>query len=347
MAIAMPQLARSRCLVPIVASLIGCGSAGRRSPRTELRDPARRRPRLRRLGLLRSPNHPHAAPRPDGRRGNQTLSVLCGAPLHPQPSCSLDRPAANPQRAQRRAFPELNRRNSRRRNHPGRGAEGTWLRNHRASANGTSAICPPYLPTRHGFDHYFGIPYSNDMDVKKSGASSDPTLARRNDHRATGRARNPHSALHPRGALIHPQPSRHRAGPSRSFSTWPIPSLTFRFMPARLSAARAREGSIGDAVEEIDWSVGQILAALRDEGLAESTLVVFTSDNGPWLSQKLQGRLCRAAPRGQGLNLGRRRPRAVPGLVARYDRARAHRSRPRQRARPVHNLPGSGRRKDS
>jgi arylsulfatase A len=48
-------------------------------------------------------------------------------------------------------------------------------------------------------------------------------------------------------------------------------------------------GLFGDAVEEIDWSVGQILAALRNEGLAASTLVVFTSDNGPWLSQKLEG----------------------------------------------------------
>ena len=85
------------------------------------------------------------------------------------------------------------------------------------------------------------------------------------------------------------EPSRDRSEPSRFFSTSPTRFLTFRFMPARLSAARARGGSYGDVVEEIDWSVGQILAALRDEGLAESTLVVFTSDNGPWLIQKLHG----------------------------------------------------------
>ena len=59
-------------------------------------------------------------------------------------------------------------------------------------------------------------------------------------------------------------------------------------MLARRSAARAR-GLYGDVVEELDWSVGQILAAIRDRGLAESTLVVFTSDNGPWLVMNERG----------------------------------------------------------
>jgi arylsulfatase A-like enzyme len=48
-------------------------------------------------------------------------------------------------------------------------------------------------------------------------------------------------------------------------------------------AGTSRRGRYGDVVEEIDWSVGQILTALREEGLAERTLVFFTSDNGPWL----------------------------------------------------------------
>jgi arylsulfatase A-like enzyme len=52
---------------------------------------------------------------------------------------------------------------------------------------------------------------------------------------------------------------------------------------------RSRAGIYGDAVEELDWSVGQVLDTLRQEGLAENTLVFFTSDNGPWLIMGDQG----------------------------------------------------------
>lgn len=52
---------------------------------------------------------------------------------------------------------------------------------------------------------------------------------------------------------------------------------------------KSRRGIYGDTVEEIDWSVGQVIAALRAEGLAENTLVFFTSDNGPWLTMRQQG----------------------------------------------------------
>lgn len=52
---------------------------------------------------------------------------------------------------------------------------------------------------------------------------------------------------------------------------------------------KSRRGIYGDAVEELDWSVGQLLDALRKAGIAENTLVVFTSDNGPWLTMGAQG----------------------------------------------------------
>jgi arylsulfatase A len=51
----------------------------------------------------------------------------------------------------------------------------------------------------------------------------------------------------------------------------------------------SRRGIYGDVVEELDWSVGQVLQTLHDEGLSRNTLVVFTSDNGPWLIQDLHG----------------------------------------------------------
>src|SRR5690606_19759858 len=52
---------------------------------------------------------------------------------------------------------------------------------------------------------------------------------------------------------------------------------------------RSARGIYGDVVEELDWSVGRVLEALRENGIAKNTLVVFTSDNGPWLTQGLQG----------------------------------------------------------
>ncbi|WP_254509017.1 sulfatase-like hydrolase/transferase [Anatilimnocola floriformis] len=67
---------------------------------------------------------------------------------------------------------------------------------------------------------------------------------------------------------------------------------TFPHVPMFASSdfkGKSRAGIYGDAVEELDWSVGQVLGALRSEGLAERTLVVFSSDNGPWLIMGDQG----------------------------------------------------------
>ena len=147
---------------------------------------------------------------------------------------------------------------------------------------------PAYLPTRHGFDHYFGIPYSNDMDVKKSGHPPIPllrdekiieqpvvqeTLTLRYTREALSFIRNHHATAHAQPFFLYV-------------------AYTFPHIPLHAGKAfhgKSPRGLFGDVVEEIDWSVGQILAALRDEGLADSTLVVFTSDNGPWLIQKLHG----------------------------------------------------------
>jgi arylsulfatase A len=62
-------------------------------------------------------------------------------------------------------------------------------------------------------------------------------------------------------------------------------------------------GIYGDVIEEIDWSVGQIVESLKAQGLAENTLVVFTSDNGPWHIFKTHGGSCRIATGSQGRNL--------------------------------------------
>jgi arylsulfatase A len=147
---------------------------------------------------------------------------------------------------------------------------------------------PAYLPTRHGFDHYFGIPYSNDMDVKKSGHPPVPLLR---DEAAVEQpaVQETLTLRYTREAISFIREHRGRAG-ARPFFLYL--AYTFPHIPLHAGKAfrgRSPRGLYGDVVEEIDWSVGQILNALRDEGLAESTLVVFTSDNGPWLIQQLRG----------------------------------------------------------
>ena len=156
---------------------------------------------------------------------------------------------------------------------------------------------PEYSPLRHGFDQYFGLPYSNDMD--------------RSPDAPRGRA----AFLNPkkeywnvplrRGDEIVERPADQttltrrytdealrfiREKKSQPFFLY-FPH-TFPHVPLFTSPqfrGRSARGLYGDVVEELDWSVGQVLSTLRSEGLAENTLVFFTSDNGPWLTQFEQG----------------------------------------------------------
>ncbi len=136
---------------------------------------------------------------------------------------------------------------------------------------------PQYLPTRHGFDAYFGIPYSNDMK---------PTPLMRNEKVIEETAVQ--ETLTPRYT---DEAIRFiRKNHDKPFLVY-LP-YTFPHTPlhaSKLFRDTSRRGLYGDVVEEIDWSVGQILATLRVLGLAEHTLVMFTSDNGPWLVRKQHG----------------------------------------------------------
>lgn len=147
---------------------------------------------------------------------------------------------------------------------------------------------PAFLPTRHGFDHYFGIPYSNDMDVKKSGHPPIPllrdgTIVERPAKQDTLTLRYTREAL----SFIRDHSVAKGSPPFFLYLAYAFPHIPLH--ASKAFRGKSPRGLYGDVVEEIDWSVGQILAALRNEGLAESTLVVFTSDNGPWLIQQLHG----------------------------------------------------------
>jgi arylsulfatase A len=140
----------------------------------------------------------------------------------------------------------------------------------------------PFLPTRHGFDDYLGLPYSNDMGPLHPTIKTFPKLP-----------------LFEKDKVIEYNPDLARLttryteravrfiarNKDRPFFLY-VPH-TMPHVPLAVSArfkGKSKQGLYGDVVMEIDWSVGQILAALKKHGLDRRTLVVFTSDNGPWLA---------------------------------------------------------------
>jgi arylsulfatase A-like enzyme len=140
---------------------------------------------------------------------------------------------------------------------------------------------PQYLPTNRGFDEYYGIPYSNDMwprplmhntDIIEQPANLN-NLTQRYTQWATDFIR--------------------RSKGSPFFLYMPH---TFPHTPLAASSAfmgGSGQGLYGDVVQEMDWSVGQVLQSLKDNQIDSNTLVMFSSDNGPWYqgsAGKLRGR---------------------------------------------------------
>ncbi len=146
---------------------------------------------------------------------------------------------------------------------------------------------PQFLPTRHGFDSYFGIPYSNDMRPHDGpgapGSPKYPPLPLLRDEKVI-ETEPDQSQLTPR--YTEEAVRRIRAFRGRPFFLYY--AHTFPHVPLYASPrfrGVSPRGAYGDAVEEIDWSVGEILRALAETGQDRNTLVLFTSDNGPWLQR--------------------------------------------------------------
>ncbi len=143
----------------------------------------------------------------------------------------------------------------------------------------------PFLPERHGFDQFYGIPYSNDMwpfHPESPHAWGDlPTIE--GDSVVgfnTDQTRFTTDFTERGVAFIEAQ-----AGAGRPFFLYlPHPMPHVPLFAAKERADKSGAGLFGDVISEIDWSVGRIMAALQEAGVAEETLLIFTSDNGPWLS---------------------------------------------------------------
>ncbi|GAB3661307.1 hypothetical protein GCM10028791_35740 [Echinicola sediminis] len=144
---------------------------------------------------------------------------------------------------------------------------------------------PEFMPNRHGFDYYFGIPYSNDM--RPNGHNSHPPLPLYRNEQVveTEIDQGQLTKRYTEEAIAFIEANQEQP----FFLYYPN---NFPHVPLYASEdfkGKSERGLYGDVVEELDWSVGQILATLKKLGLDKNTLVVFTSDNGPWLTQKEEG----------------------------------------------------------
>lgn len=142
-----------------------------------------------------------------------------------------------------------------------------------------------FLPMRHGFDDYYGIPYSNDMwpyHPESPHAWGDlPTI----DGNSivgynTDQTRFTTDITGRSTAFIESQVET--GSPFFLYVAHPMPHVPLFVSEDR--AGQSGAGLFGDVIHEIDWSMGEIMRTLEETGQANNTLVLFSSDNGPWLS---------------------------------------------------------------
>lgn len=144
---------------------------------------------------------------------------------------------------------------------------------------------PEMLPTKQGFDEYFGIPYSNDMWPHHpwQGTVFDfPELPLMENELVvdTLDEQSQITTWYTEHAVDFIE--RNREEPFFLYLAHSMPHVPL-FVSEKFKGKSPR-GLYGDVIMEIDWSVGQVLQTLEDNGLTDNTLVIFTSDNGPWLS---------------------------------------------------------------
>jgi arylsulfatase A-like enzyme len=161
-----------------------------------------------------------------------------------------------------------------------------------------------HLPLQHGFDYYFGIPYSNDMDTpqevyaEKGGywnliADSKNNLIENfnvpliRNNKIIERPANQNTITHLYAEETISFIKKNKDQPFFVYLAHNLPHVPLFASPEALG--KSSRGLYGDVIEEIDQGVGSIIEALEEEGISEQTMVVFTSDNGPWTLFNEQG----------------------------------------------------------
>ncbi len=140
----------------------------------------------------------------------------------------------------------------------------------------------PFLPTRRGFDEWLGIPYSNDLGPLHPVTPGLPPLPLYDQEKIV--ETDPDQAQFTRRFTERAVSfiEKHRDKPFFLYLPHVMPHVPI--FASDKFRGRSQRGLYGDVVEELDWSVGEIMAALRRQRLDERTLVIFSSDNGPWTS---------------------------------------------------------------
>jgi arylsulfatase A-like enzyme len=179
----------------------------------------------------------------------------------------------------------------------------------------------PFLPLQHGFDEYLGLPYSNDMwpvwydgTPCEGGTSDDPELAKKRKSKAkypplplidgnetvriigTLQDQDELTTLYTERAIGFIR--KHRADPFFLYVPQSMPHV-----PLGVSdkfRGKSKQGMYGDVIMEIDWSMGQIMKTLDECGVADNTLVIYLSDNGPWMNFGNHAGSCRGLREGKG-----------------------------------------------
>jgi arylsulfatase A len=165
---------------------------------------------------------------------------------------------------------------------------------------------PEFLPTRQGFDHYFGIPYSNDMGVASEGSKTslgdklpEPKVAKltgNDEYGLRGESQPPLPLLNDEKVIERVKQDGQqsitqryteeavkfiRSNKDNSFFLYlPHTAVHFPIWPGKEFQNKSPNGIYSDWVEEVDWSVGQVLDTVRELKLESNTFVIFTSDNG-------------------------------------------------------------------
>ena len=153
----------------------------------------------------------------------------------------------------------------------------------------------PYLPLQNGFDTYFGLPYSNDMwPVNYDGIPATETSQKQYKYPPLPLIEGNKTiqiikTLEDQATLT--ESYTHKAvqfinqNKNKKFFLYVAHSMPHVPIAAgRNFAGKSGHGLYADVIQEIDWSVGEIMKALRDNGIAKKTMIIFTSDNGPWLT---------------------------------------------------------------
>ena len=190
---------------------------------------------------------------------------------------------------------------------------------------------PKFLPGQQGFDYYYGIPYSNDMDSDKWGEyleqSEDPDYFSNTEFFNVPLIENADIIERPADQTTITKRytekavqfiEKNKAQPFFLYLAHSMPHIPL-FVSEEFRG-RSKTSLYVDVIEEIDWSVGEVLKALEKNNLDKNTVVVFTSDNGPWLLFKTHGGSAGPLRAGKGTTFegGQRVPTVFwgPGIVS-------------------------------